>query len=125
MKTAESASEPPSHPQRMWTAFEASQLSSISFEDEGDDDGETPKPRKAHAKVGHNTEKELLAVIAAKDGEIARLNEMYEVTGDPDNDAARIWRRLVDAVGHERAIELGRKLVDKLAATIRRVTDQD
>lgn len=125
-RQSDGATEPPSHPQRLWAAYQASLTSTIDFQDEDEDaDEENGKPRKPHAKAGHNREKELLAQIGALHEEIARLKEMYEVTGDPDNDAGRIWRRLVDAVGHDRAVGLGSKLVEKLAATLRRVTDRD
>lgn len=94
--------EPPSHPQRMWAAFEESQRSSIAFEDEGgedDDDGEEKAPRR-HGRAGHNREKELLAEIAALREEIARLHEQYEMTGDIPNDAQRLWRRICEKIGH-------------------------
>ena len=42
-------------------------------------------------------------MIAAKDEEIARLHELYELTGNERDDAERIWRRIVDKYGHTEA----------------------
>lgn len=125
LKGSESATEPPSHPQRLWMAFEASQMSSITFEDDGEPEPEEKAKDVKHGKAGHNREKDLLAEITALREQIARMDEMYAITNDATNDAGRIWRRLVDAVGHDRAIVLGGEIVTKLHATIRRLTDVD
>lgn len=91
----------PSHPQRVWKAFEESQRSTIAFEDEGendesDDEKEERAQREGRRGKGHNTEKELLAEIEA----LRERLDGYTMTGDPDINADRIWRRITEVVGH-------------------------
>ena len=129
-RKSENASEPPSHPQRLWAAYEASLSSTIDFQDDAaesdadaEDAEETAKAEGRRGK-GHNREKDLLAQITALTEEIARIKEMYEITGDPDSDAQRTWRRLVEAVGHDGAIERWPKFRDKMDAIVRRVSEK-
>ncbi len=122
-------SKRPNHPQRVWKKFSEKLQASMGIdfqsaeaeiaEEEEDEDKDERTPRKAHAKTGHNQEKALLHRIAFLE---ERLDEQV-MTADPDLNGERIWRRLVEVLGHgrsagelamrtaERLLEIGRKIV--------------
>jgi hypothetical protein len=112
----------PSHPRRLWEAYEASLRSTIEFGDDEEEDADETETRPARAHVGrsHNTEKELLAEIEALR---ERLSE-YEMSIYPDMNAERIWRRIVEILGHNaRAGELAARTGEALVALGKRITE--
>jgi hypothetical protein len=111
----------PNHPQRVWEAYEKSLRSTIDFGDEDEDSSDEDEDKPARRRVGrsHNTEKELLAEIEALREKISE----YEMSIYPNMNAQRIWRRIVEILGHnERAGELAVKTGEELVALGKRIT---
>lgn len=115
----------PSTPSGVWREFEASLSSTTDFQSAEDevaeeDAKEKGGKRKAHGKEGHNREKALMA-------EIELLREKLDeqrLSIYPDANAERIWRNLVEVLGHGRETgELAIKTAEKLLAIGRRITD--
>jgi hypothetical protein len=106
----------PNHPQRVWEAYEKSLRSTIDFggdDDESEEEDEDEdKPARRRVGRSHNTEKELLAEIEA----LKERLSAFEMSIYPDINAERIWRRIVEILGHnaragELAVKTGTALV--------------
>lgn len=115
----------PSHPQRMWKAYEDQQLSGdidiIGDMDAEGEEGETEPKESKPRKKSQNRERELLAEI-----ELLRekLDE-HAMTIDAKMNAERMFRRCVELVGHgPRAAKLAISTGTELVAIGERISDE-
>lgn len=126
------ADDRPSHPNRVWAAFEdAKKGKIISFKDEapaellpdqededdgdGDEDSGEDKPAKKRPRRNKDAERERR--VEELEEELGR----YRLSTDPELNAERIWLALQAVVGPKPAVDLARATAERLEALIDRV----
>jgi len=95
----------PSNPVYMWLVYSKSIIiddeETTSSEETGaeETDADEDKPKKKRGNGGKSREKELLRAIEELKQELLRLHEKYELTGNAQTDAARLFRRAKEVLG--------------------------